>query len=84
MCGERTGAVVLWQPSHHPSGCCTLVVVEESNYIRREGFLQTQTNHSTCGLRRIDVLLDFWRGARQVWRWLRRRPVRLCVGYGVG
>ncbi len=21
--------VVLWQPSHHPSGCCTLVVVEE-------------------------------------------------------
>ncbi len=24
MCGERTGAVVLWQPSHHPSGCCTL------------------------------------------------------------
>ncbi len=29
MCGERTGAVVLWQPSHHPSGCCTLVVVEE-------------------------------------------------------
>ncbi len=26
---ERTGAVVLWQPSHHPSGCCTLVVVEE-------------------------------------------------------
>ncbi len=26
------------------------------------------------------VLLDFWRGARQV----RRRPVRLCVGYGVG
>ncbi len=54
MCGERTGAVVLWQPSHHPSGCCTLVVVEESNYIRREGFLQTQTNHSTCGLRRID------------------------------
>ncbi len=29
VCGERTGAVVLWQPSHHPSGCCTLVVVEE-------------------------------------------------------
>ncbi len=29
MCGERTGAVVPWQPSHHPSGCCTLVVVEE-------------------------------------------------------
>ncbi len=29
MCGERTGAVVLWLPSHHPSGCCTLVVVEE-------------------------------------------------------
>ncbi len=29
MCGERTGAVVLWQPSHHPSGCCTLVMVEE-------------------------------------------------------
>ncbi len=27
--GERTGAVVLWLPSHHPSGCCTLVVVEE-------------------------------------------------------
>ncbi len=26
--GERTGAVVLWLPSHHPSGCCTLVVVE--------------------------------------------------------
>ncbi len=24
-----TGAVVLWQPSHHPSECCTLVVVEE-------------------------------------------------------
>ncbi len=21
--------VVLWQPSHHPSGCCTLVMVEE-------------------------------------------------------
>ncbi len=21
--------VVLWQPSHHPNGCCTLVVVEE-------------------------------------------------------
>ncbi|KAI2650865.1 Stonustoxin subunit alpha [Labeo rohita] len=29
VCGERTGAVVLWLPSHHPSGCCTLVVVEE-------------------------------------------------------
>ncbi len=29
MCGERTGAVVLWQPSHNPSRCCTLVVVEE-------------------------------------------------------
>ncbi len=24
-----TGTVVLWLPSHHPSGCCTLVVVEE-------------------------------------------------------
>ncbi len=30
------------------------------------------------------MLLDFWRGARQVRRRLRRRPVRLCVGYGVG
>ncbi len=29
VCGEHTGAVVLWQPSHHPGGCCTLVVVEE-------------------------------------------------------
>ncbi len=29
VAGERTGAVVLWQPSHHPSGCCTLVVVEK-------------------------------------------------------
>ncbi len=29
VCGEHTGAVVLWQPSHHPSGCCTLVVVKE-------------------------------------------------------
>ncbi len=29
VCGECTGAVVLWQPSHHPRGCCTLVVVEE-------------------------------------------------------
>ncbi len=29
VCDERTGAVVLLQPSHHPSGCCTLVVVEE-------------------------------------------------------
>ncbi len=29
VCGEHTGAVVLWQPLHHPSGCCTLVVVEE-------------------------------------------------------
>ncbi len=28
--------------------------------------------------------LDFWRGARQIRRRLRRRPVRLCVGYGVG
>ncbi len=27
--GVRTGAVVLWQPSHHPSGCCTLVGVKE-------------------------------------------------------
>ncbi len=26
---ETTSCVVLWQPSHHPSGCCTLVVVEE-------------------------------------------------------
>ncbi|KAG1946539.1 pumilio [Pimephales promelas] len=26
-CGERSGT--LWQPSHHPGGCCTLVVVEE-------------------------------------------------------
>ncbi len=39
---------------------------------------------SACGQRRIDQLLDFWRGARQVRRGLRRRPVRLCVGYGVG
>ncbi len=30
-CGERTGAVVLWLPSHHPSGCYTLVVVEEQS-----------------------------------------------------
>ncbi len=29
VCGERTGAVVLWLPSHHPSRCCTLVVVEK-------------------------------------------------------
>ncbi len=43
-----------------------------------------QTNRSACGQRRIDALLDFWRGARQVRRRLRRRPVRLCVGYGVG
>ncbi len=27
--GELTGSVVLWLPSHHPSGCYTLVVVEE-------------------------------------------------------
>ncbi len=27
---KTTGAVVLWLPSHHPGGCCTLVVVEES------------------------------------------------------
>ncbi len=27
VCGERSGA--LWLPSHHPGGCCTLVVVEE-------------------------------------------------------
>ncbi len=30
------------------------------------------------------MLLDIWRGARQVWCSLWRRPVRLCVGYGVG
>ncbi len=29
MCGECTGAIVLWQPSHHPSRCSTLVVVKE-------------------------------------------------------
>ncbi|KAI2646642.1 Transposable element Tcb2 transposase [Labeo rohita] len=29
VCGKRTGTVVLWLPSHHPSGSCTLVVVEE-------------------------------------------------------
>ncbi len=27
MCGGRSGAI--WLPSHHPGGCCTLVVVEE-------------------------------------------------------
>ncbi len=27
VCGERFGA--LWLPSHHPGGCCTLVVDEE-------------------------------------------------------
>ncbi len=27
---KTTGAVVLWLTSHHPGGCCTLVVVEES------------------------------------------------------
>ncbi len=27
MCGGRSGAI--WLPSHHPRGCCTLVVVEE-------------------------------------------------------
>ncbi len=26
VCGERSGAT--WLPSHHPGGCCTLVVVE--------------------------------------------------------
>lgn len=29
MCGEHTVVVVLWLPSHYPSGCCTLVVIEE-------------------------------------------------------
>ncbi len=28
VCGERSGA--LWLPSHHPGGCCTLVVDEET------------------------------------------------------
>ncbi len=27
VCGGRSGAI--WLPSHHPGGCCTLVVVEE-------------------------------------------------------
>ncbi len=27
VCGGRSGAQ--WLPSHHPSGCCTLVVDEE-------------------------------------------------------
>ncbi len=27
MCGERSGTI--WLPSHHPGGCCTLVVDEE-------------------------------------------------------
>ncbi len=27
VCGGRSGA--LWLPSHHPGGCCTLVVDEE-------------------------------------------------------
>ncbi len=27
VCGGRSGAI--WLPSHHPDGCCTLVVVEE-------------------------------------------------------
>ncbi|CAM4724978.1 unnamed protein product [Leuciscus chuanchicus] len=29
VCGESTGTVVLWLLSHHPTGCCTQVVVEE-------------------------------------------------------
>ncbi len=43
---------------------------------------QRRTLHITYGL--IDAQLDFWRGAHQVWRRLLHRPVRLCVGYGVG
>ncbi len=27
VCGGHSGA--LWLPSHHPGGCCTLVVVED-------------------------------------------------------
>ncbi len=27
VCGGRSGAI--WLPSHHPGGCCTLVVDEE-------------------------------------------------------
>jgi len=33
VCGERTGAVVLWLPSYHLSGCCTLVVVRRDSLI---------------------------------------------------
>ncbi len=39
---------------------------------------------SACGQRRLDALLDFWRGARQVRVGYGVGPVRLCVGYGVG
>jgi len=34
VCGGRSGAI--WLPSHHPGGCCTLVVVEEIPlYVKR-------------------------------------------------
>ncbi len=60
MCGERTGAVVLWQPSHHPSGCCTLVVVEERpphiivkrfgcTTIHKKHYKNASFNHSFIG-----------------------------------